>query len=107
MGVHIARGAGRWRSMRQLLVEGVILSLIGAMLGMLVAMCGSESLVAAILVTHADIATFVRPLLNVDARIQQIQDPVVRRFVASFREVLARLKSRVRLLRPPQRGKEK
>ena len=55
MGVRLALGAGRWRLMRHVLVEGVVLSLAGALLGVFVAMWASDSLVAVIL------ATFIVP----------------------------------------------
>jgi len=51
MGVRLALGASRWRLMRHVLVEGVMLSLVGALCGVFVAMWASESLVAFILAT--------------------------------------------------------
>jgi predicted permease len=51
MGVRLALGAGRWRLMRHVLIEGVMLSLVGALCGVFVAMWASESLVAVILAT--------------------------------------------------------
>ena len=59
MGVRLALGAGSWRLMRHVLVEGVMLSLVGALFGVLVAMWGSESLVAVIL-AHLHRAAVVR-----------------------------------------------
>ena len=52
MGIRLALGAGSWRLIRIVLVEGVMLSLVGALFGVLVAMWVSESLVAVILATY-------------------------------------------------------
>jgi putative ABC transport system permease protein len=51
MGVRLALGASRWRLMRHVLVEGVMLSLAGALCGVFIAMWASDSLVAVILAT--------------------------------------------------------
>lgn len=48
MGVRLALGAGRWRLARQMLVEGVLLSLAGAGAGMVFAYWGSDAIVKVI-----------------------------------------------------------
>jgi len=66
IGVRLVLGAGRWRPIRQLIVEGLMLSLIGALFGVVVAMWGSESLVALILATYTVPPSFdVHPDLRV------------------------------------------
>lgn len=52
MGVRLALGSGRWRMAQQLLVEGVLLSLAGAFVGVLVAVSTSEALVGVMLRTY-------------------------------------------------------
>jgi predicted permease len=44
MAVRAAMGAGRWRLIRQSLIESLVLSLIGAVLGLVVAVLGRQSL---------------------------------------------------------------
>ena len=68
MGVRLALGAGRWRLMRHMFVEGLLLSLGGAVFGVFVAMWASESIVAVILATYTVAPSFdVHPDLRVMA----------------------------------------
>ncbi len=45
LAVRLSLGAGRWRLVRQLIVESVMLSTIGAMLGLVIARWGSRAIV--------------------------------------------------------------
>jgi putative ABC transport system permease protein len=46
MAVRLSLGAGRWRLVRQLLVESIMLSTIGALAGLVIARWGSRAIVA-------------------------------------------------------------
>lgn len=58
VGIRLALGAGRWRPMRQMLVEGVMLSLVGGVFGVIVSMWGSEALVSVFLADYTLPPTF-------------------------------------------------
>jgi predicted permease len=66
MALRLALGAGRGTILRQLLTEGLLLSLIGAGLGIVLAVCGARAIVA-FLASSSD-----RPLgfvVSIDARV--------------------------------------
>jgi predicted permease len=78
MSVRTALGSGRWRIIRQLLTEGLLLSASGALLGLAIAQVGVTTFSSAIVDT--------RPPFWIDVRI----DPTVLLFV-TFITVLAAL----------------
>jgi predicted permease len=72
VAIRTALGAGRWRIIRQLLAEGVLLSAVGALLGIGIAKAGTAAFMRAIVDTQ--------PPFWIDVRI----DPTVLAFVTAI-----------------------
>jgi len=67
VGIRVALGASRWRVVRQLLTESVLLSVAGGLLGLLLAYWGTTALVSMLPPTQIRALPFLQTL-NVDAR---------------------------------------
>ena len=67
VGIRAALGAGRWRIVRQLLTESMLLSLAGALVGVLLAFWGTSALVAMLPANQISALPFLQTL-NIDAR---------------------------------------
>lgn len=68
VAIRAALGASRWRVVRQLLTESVLLSLAGGVAGLLIAYWGVDALVAALPDNQINSLPFLRSL-HIDARI--------------------------------------
>jgi putative ABC transport system permease protein len=67
IGIRVALGASRWRVVRQLLTESVLLSVIGGALGLLIAHWGISGLVSLLPANQVNALPFLQTL-KIDAR---------------------------------------
>lgn len=67
VGIRVALGASRWRVVRQLLTESVLLSLIGGALGLFIAYWGTTGLVSLLPANQINALPFLQTL-KIDAR---------------------------------------
>ena len=67
VGIRVALGASRWRVIRQLLTESVLLSIVGGVLGLLLAYWGTHALVSLLPANQISALPFLQTL-TIDAR---------------------------------------
>ena len=67
VGIRVALGASRWRVVRQLLTESVLLSLVGGALGLFIAFWGTTGLVSLLPANQINALPFLQTL-KIDAR---------------------------------------